>query len=139
MTNPDPSFAQRQFLWSVAGIDGYWSTKAGGDTTAETSDAFNGGDPVPEKLGSNPTTGNITLTRPYKASLRAVEDRLTPLVGEWRTTVVGSDRDKAGIPVGKPRTYHDALLMRIKGVDYDESSGEPTNFEIELAIPGAAG
>lgn len=133
MTNPDPSFAQRQFLWSVQGIDGYFATKAGGDITAESSEAFNGGDPKPERLGSNPVTGNITLTRPYKHSLRAVEDRLGPLVGEWRTTIVGQDRDKAGIPIGKPRTYPDALIIRLKGVDYDESSGEPTNFEVEFA------
>lgn len=137
MNRPDPSFAQRQFLWTVQGIDGNWSTKAGGDTTAATSDAYNGGDPVPEKLGSNPVTGNITLTRPYKASLRAVEDRLTPQVGEWTTTIVGYDRDRAGIPVGKPRVYNDALLVRLKGVDYDESSGEPTNFEAEFAVPEA--
>lgn len=136
MTNPDPSFAQRQFLWSVQGIEGYFATKAGGDTTASTADAFNGGDPTPEKLGSNPVTGNITLTRPYKASLRAVEDRLTPQVGDWRSTLVGVDRDKAGIPVGKPRTYPNALLVRCKGVDYDESSGEPTNFELEFAPEG---
>lgn len=134
----DPTFAQRQFLWSVEGIPGYWAQKTGGATVATVSDAFNGGDPNPEKLGSNPTTGDIVLTRPYKASLRQYEDRLTPLVGEWRSTIVGSDRDRAGTPVGKPRTYPNALLMSIKPADYDEASGTHANLEMTFAIPQAS-
>lgn len=137
MTSPDPTLAQRQQLWTVQGIPGHWATKTGGEVAAETRKVYNGGEETPEVMGGPPQSSNIILTRPYKASLRDLEARLAPLCGEWRTTLVGADRDKAGIPIGKPRVHAGALLRRVKPPDYDESSAEPGMFEIEFEIPSA--
>lgn len=135
MSDPTKVAALRQQQVTVAGWDGFFATKTGGEVTANTTQAYDGGAIDPEVLGGPPSTSNITVTRPYRpgphgALLKAWEKE----VGRLRTTVAVYDTDPDLGPWGEPVTYADALLTRAKRVDYDAASAEPGSIELEFSV-----
>lgn len=138
-TTASGTSAQRQFLVSVKGIPAFWAQKTGGEVASDTSDAYDGGQLVPEKLAGPPTTGNITLTRPYKAARdQDLVQRLRPVVGRWRSTVSVQPTDADLIPIGKADVYPDALLIRVTTAEVDAASGDPSTVELEFAASRVA-
>ena len=128
-----------QQQWSVEGWPGYWAAKTGGETSAPTSTAYDGGQLEPEVLGGQRSTSNIVLTRPYRPGrLAALLTAWEKQVGRKTTTVAGYDTDPDLGPIGQPVTYADALVVRIKRVDYQAGSGDPGNIELEVAVSGPA-
>ncbi len=137
--DPNAATVGNQQQWTVDGWDGYWASKTGGETTGETTTAYDGGEKTPEVLAGNKQTSNLILTRLYRPGPHAAKAR------EWeskvlslRTTVTGYDTDPDLGPVGEPLAYNDALLVRVKRPDYDASSSSPQYLELEFATSGPA-
>lgn len=131
--------AQRQFLVTIEGIAGTWATKAGAETSADTTDVYDGGRKAPEKLASPATTDNVTLSRPYRpARDGALAKRLRPIVGSFRSTVTVQPTDADLIPYGAPTVYANALLVRLAEPEHDAASGDPSVVELEFAVETVA-
>lgn len=129
----------RQQLWEVAGIPGYMTTKTGGERTAETSKAWDGGQTEPEVMSSPAETGNITVTKLYRPAVHGrILRELDRKTGRYRTTLSGWDADPDLGPIGEPRVYPNALLVRVTWPDSDAGSSDPSSFELEFAIGSTA-
>lgn len=131
--------AQWQSLVSVDGIEGYFATKSGGDTSGDTKKVYDGGAKNPDVMGGRPTTDDITVGRPFKPGRdRPVINRLRPLVNRWRTTVTVQDVDTDLIPVGKPTVYPNALLTAVNDPEVDADSEDEQRLELTFAVGSVA-
>lgn len=129
--------AQQQ-LWEVAGFDGYFATKTGGEVSAETSKAWDGGKLTPEVLSAPSETGNLVLSKPYRPGAhRSILKQLAKGVGRYRTTVSGYDTDADLGPTGEPLVYANALLVRLLWPESDAASSDGSSFELEFAVDQA--
>lgn len=130
-----PKSAQRQFLVKVSGIDGYFSTKSGGNISADTNKHYDGGAIVPDVLASPAQAENVTVSRAFDVAVDP--DRLAGLrakVGRWRTTISVTPTDEDLIATGTPVVYPEALLVGMTEPDYDSSGGDVATWELEFAI-----
>lgn len=130
-----PKSAQRQFLVKVAGIEGYFATKSGGDITAETSKVYDGGSDTPDVLAGPAEVDDISCSRAY--DLQRDEPILRQLrrqVGRFSTTVSVTPTDRDLIAVGQPVVYPDALLTGVVEPETDASSGDAAEFELTFAV-----
>lgn len=130
-----PKGAQRQFLVSVAGIDGFFATKSGGNVSADVSRVWDGGQDRPELLPAPAEADNLTVGRPYDP------DRDGPLlnslriqVGRFVTTVTVQPTDRDLAPVGDPQVFPLALLSSVNEPDTDAASGDVATLELEFTI-----
>lgn len=131
--------AQRQFLVKVSGVDGYFATKTGGNTSSDASDVYDGGSLTPEKLASPATSEDVACGRPYDPERdQAVIKRLRPLVGRWRTTVSVQPTDADLVAIGRATTYANALLIGCTEPEVDAGSGDAAMFELTFAIESVA-
>lgn len=129
----------RQHLTEVAGLPGYMATRTGGERTAETSKTYDGGELVPVVLSSPAETGNIVTGKPYRPLVHGpILKEWDSLVGRFRTTIKVWDADPDLGPIGEPRVYADALLVRLAWPDGDANSSDPANFELEWAVGAMA-
>lgn len=129
----------RQQLVEVAGFAGYFANKEGGDVEAETSQVWDGGSLKPENMAGPATTGNVTVSRPYRPAIHGpILKRLAKQVGRHRTTVSVWDTDPDLGPIGEPVVYADALLVRLARPEADASSSDASTFELEFATDGEA-
>lgn len=127
--------AQRQFLVKVAGIDGYFATKSGGNVSADTTKVYDGGDPTPYVLAAPAEAENITVSRPYDPLRDAdLMRRLRQRVGRATFTVSVTPTDRDLVVVGRPVVYPDALLVAVNEPDADAGSGDAATFELEFAV-----
>lgn len=134
-----PKAAQRQFLVSVSGIDGYFATFSGGNVSAETADVFDGGSSTPEKVASPGRTEDITVSRPYDPERdQPVINRLRRRVGKVRVTLTKQPTTADFVPVGPPNVYSNCLLTGVSEPEVDASSGDPTGFELTFAYESVA-
>ena len=125
----------RQQLVEVAGFPGYFANKEGGEIEAESSQVWDGGTLKPETMAGPATTGNVTVSRPYRPTVHGpILKRLAKQVGRYRTTVSVFDTDPDLGPVGQPVVYANALLVRLTRPEADASSSDPSTFELEFAV-----
>lgn len=125
--------AQRQWLVDVAGIEGHFSVKQGGERQADVSEIWDGGSLVPDLLSGPPTTSNISVTRPYdfprdQAILAALRQQVGKLVTS--VTVTALDRDMNVI--GTPTTYSDCLLMKVGEPEVNAAQSDASTFDLEF-------
>ena len=126
-------------LVRVSNIKGYWATKSGGEATADTSKAWDGGQLKAEVLSAPAEFGNITLARPYRPREHASVWRyLSQRVGRYRAAIAIQDADEDMHPIGRPTVYPNALLVRVTPPESDASSGDAQMWETEWAIPDQA-
>lgn len=139
MTQPTPA-SQRQHLTSVDGVPGYWASRSGGETTAETSKVWDGGSLRAVTLSAPAETANIVVGRPYyPARHAALRKSLAARTGRWRTTVTVQDTDPDLGPLSPPMAvYPDALLVRCTPPEGDASSSDGAVWELEFAVDGEA-
>lgn len=131
--------SQRQFLVSIDGLPDYYATFSGGEVSAETSVAWDGGAKRPSVLAGPATTSNLVCSRPYSAARdQPLIDRLQKLCGSWRTTVTKQPTDADFTPIGDPTTYPDSLLVRVTTPEADAASAEKAMYELEFHTPGPA-
>jgi hypothetical protein len=132
--------AQRQFLWSVAGISTPFAQKSGGEVTSDATKVWDGGSITPDVIAAPAEVGDVTLTRPYDPERdQPVLDRLIGLVGQWRTTISGQpltgDMSSARV---KPRVYPNALLIGVREPEHDAGSGDGADYELTFAVGSVA-
>lgn len=134
-SNPNGVAAARQQLVEVAGWPGYFASKSGGETTAETGEAWDGGSLKPEKTGGPATVANVIVSRPYRPLTHGpIRKAWAKQVGRLRTTVSVWDTDPDLGPVGQPTVYANALLVRATPPDHDASSSETSMVEMEFSV-----
>lgn len=126
--------SQRMFLVSVSGIPGYFDTKSGGETSADTNKHYNGGSNKPEILSGPAEVDNLTVSRAWKytrdfASHKAARAR----VGTWDTVIAVTPTDGDLVAIGEPVTYT-GRLVRVSEPEYDSGSSDPATFELEFAV-----
>lgn len=129
----------RQQLTEVAGIPGYMATRTGGERTSEPSKAWDGGALDPETLSAPADTGNIVVGKPYRPMVHGtILKTMDRQVGRFRTTISVWDTDPDLGPIGTPRVYPNALLVRLAWPEGDASSSDPSNFELEFMVGSMA-
>lgn len=131
--------AQRQFLWTVTGINGPFAQKTGGEVTSDATKVWDGGATQPDVIAAPPEVGDITLTRPYDPERdQPILDRLITMVGQFRTTVSGQPLggDMRAIRGVKPRVYPQALLTGVREPEADAESGDKADYELTFAVGG---
>lgn len=127
--------AQRQIIASVSGINGYFSQITGGAVTAATSKVFDGGAKFPDVVSGSRDVADVTVTRPYTPDVdEPILAKLRPVVGAARADVVVQACDADLVPVGRPRTYAQALLTGITEPDGDASSGTPATYSLVWTV-----
>lgn len=130
-----PKASQRQWLVRVDGIEGLWARKTGGAITADTTKAYDGGNPTPDLISAPPSAENVTVGRTYDEDRDGpILRRLRPLVGVFRTTVSVTPTDADLVAIGEPIVYAGALLVGVTESDVDAGSGDASDFDLEFAI-----
>lgn len=128
----DPIAAQRQFLIKVNGVEGYFATRTGGETTADAAREWDGGSRTPEVMTGPAMTGDVTIGRPYKPQRDgAVLAKLRPLVGRLRTSVTVQPTDGDLVALGKPTVYTGVLIGL---TDPEANAGESAAARLELTF-----
>lgn len=127
--------AQRQFLVKVAGIEGFWATKSGGNVSSDASKVYDGGSLDPDVLSSPAEADDITVSRafdPYRDGpiLRDLRRR----VGRFRATVSVTPTDEDLVAIDEPTVYSDAVLTGVTEPDFDAASGDAATFELTFAV-----
>lgn len=135
MTTPLPATTQQQLV-QVAGFDGFFGTKEGGEVSGDVTKIKDGGSLVDLLIpGGTPTTSNVTVTKLYRPAVHGpILRRLAKRVLRERTTLNIYDSDPDLGPIGEPVTYADALLVRVKRPDHDANSSDAAMFELEYAV-----
>lgn len=127
--------AARQQLVQVEGFPGYFANKEGGEIEAEASQVWDGGNLKPEVMAGPASTGNVTVSRPYRPRAHGpILKRLAKQVGQHRTTISVYDTDPDLGPIGQPVVYANALLVRLTRPEADAASAEASTFELEFAV-----
>jgi hypothetical protein len=127
--------AQRQFLVKVAGIDGFFSTKTGGNISADTTKVYDGGDPTPYVLAAPAEAENVTVGRPFDPNRDSpLLARLRNRVGRDTFTVSVTPTDRDYVVIGAATVYPDALLVAVNEPEADASSGDAATLELEFAV-----
>lgn len=127
--------AQRQFLVKVSGIDGYFTTKSGGNVSAETNKHYDGGSLKPDVIASPAEAENITCGRAYDSTRDpALLKRLRQQVGRLRTTVSVTPTNEDLVAIAEPVVYSDAILVGLTEPDVDAGGADVATWEVEFAI-----
>jgi len=131
--------AQRQFLVSISGIDGYFMTKSGGEVSAEATKVYEGGAKTPVIITAPADVDNITISRNYDPERDAsVLSALRAKVGVETKTVTVQPTDRDLVASGKPIVYAEAVLVRIGEPEFDANSGDMATYELEFAVKTVA-
>ncbi len=130
-----PKASQRQFLVKVAGIDGFFATKTGGNVSSTISKVYDGGSLTPDVLSAPAEAENVVVTRPYDPRRHPqLLARLKRQVGRASFTVSITPTDRDLVAVARPVTYPDALLVGVNDPDVDAASGDAATLQLEFAV-----
>ncbi len=126
---------QKDFLVTVSGIDGTFSTCTGGEPEGQSGVSWDGGSNNHVVTVGRPTWPALVVSRPYSPERDGpVETRLLPLIGRGgprsRFTISRSALDGDGVVIGEPRVWTDAILTKVKGPEPDADSGTTARFEL---------
>lgn len=126
----------RQWLVTIAGIEGTWAQLSGGETTGEGTRVRDGGSTKADVLGGPAETDDLTIGRPFDPDRD--QDLLTsllPLVCQWSTTVTKAalygDMTRAK---AKPRVFSNCLLTGVSEPEVDADSGDPGRLELTFMV-----
>lgn len=133
-----PKSSQRHFLIKVAGIDGYFATKSGGESTSPSNKVYDGGKITPEVVTGPIEVADLVCGRSYDAAIDApILKALRPQVGSYTTTVSVTPTDRNMVPVSAPTTYANAILTGLTEPDADASSSDAAAYELTFTVSSA--
>lgn len=140
MTATDVS-AQSHALVSMArftygGQPIWFAAKTGGDTTAESTQFYDGGSSQAENTGSKASTSNVVVTLMYRPRKHAARIKaLRAQVGSYRDTITvqDTDADLRPLPVA-PDLYPDALLVGVTSPPFDANSADRRTIDLTFAV-----
>lgn len=127
----DDLSSKHQFLVSIAGVTGFFTSMSAVETTAQIKEVWDGGADTSEILAGKATHGTATTRRPWRRYRDlTVLGQLRPQVGAFWTTITKQPTDAAGRADGGAITYR-ALLTGI--TDPETMNGQETD-EPELVL-----
>jgi hypothetical protein len=127
--------SERQFLVKVAGLEGLFMTKTGGDITAPTSKVYDGGNLTPEVMAGPAEAANVVISRAFDPLVDGpILTSLRQQVGSYTDTLSVTPTDRDLVALGNPTVYSDALLVGLTEPTFDAASGNPSNYDLEFAI-----
>lgn len=131
--------SQSHSLVKVAGMEGYWANRSGGEVSADVSQAWDGGADFPDQVPGKATTSDVTVSRPYRRGRDDVlRRRLLKQVGKLRATVSDQPTDSNGQALGEPDVWPNALLRQVSAIGSDASSSDPKTIELVFAVSRTA-
>lgn len=129
---------KRQFLVTVSGIPGTWSTSTGGSLNADVTRDYDGGSDRPDLLGGVPTADDLEVSRTFDPVRDlALLEKFRREVGRGRYTVMKQATDANYNKVGKPLTYANCLLLGVNDPESDASSSDTAPITLKFATTGA--
>jgi hypothetical protein len=129
---------KRQFLVTISGFPGTWSTSSGGSLSADVTRDYDGGSDVPDLLGGVPTAEDLEISRTFDPVRDlAILEKLRREVGRGRYTIMKQATDANYNKVGKPMTYSDCLLLGVNDPHSDASSSDTSQMTVKFATTGA--
>lgn len=115
--------SQSDFLISIAGIDGLWSTLTGGLAQIQQTEDYDGGATEPDLEMGMKTYTDVVIARGYRALRDApLAKNLRPKQGVWVTTATKQPTDKAKVKVGVDPTVYSVVLKTVADPDTDSKS-----------------
>lgn len=129
-----PKIAQRQYLVKVAGIAEYFTTKSGGDISSDSTPVYDGGILNPTETLTGPAEiDNLTVSRAWDSRRdAAIVKTLRTRVGEFETSISVTPTDRSLRPIGPPVVYSGCVLVGLTEPEYDATSGDASEFELEF-------
>lgn len=125
---------QKQFLVKVFGIDGYFASFSGGNTSAEVRKVYDGGSLIPDVLSTPSQTENIVCGRHFDFQRDgALLKSLRKNVGIGVYTVSVTPTNASLVPIGPPDTYVDCRLVGLRRSDYSSEGSDAATYELEFA------
>jgi len=126
--------SQRQFVARVAGIEGTFMTKSGGNSSSDVTKAYDGGSDVPDLIAAPKNVEDVTVSRGYDA----VRDEpllktLRSKVGSFETTISVTPTDRDYVASADPVVYSPALLIGLNEPEVAADSGDLATFELVFA------
>lgn len=127
-----------QFLVTIVGIPGTWSSATGGSLTAEVTKDYDGGALRPDMIGGRPSADDLEITRGFDPvrDLPLLE-KLRKEIGRGRYTVTKQSTDANFAKIGKPITYADCVLIGCNDPDSDANSSDVAQIVLKFATTGA--
>jgi len=128
-----------QFLVKIAGWDGYFVSRTGGETSAPVTKVYDGGAEFPETVAGRKDVSNIVCGRHFDPNRDGpIRAQFKNQVGRFRTTVSVTPTDENFIPTGPADVYPDALLSRFGPPTADAESNDPSRYEVEFTVTQVA-
>lgn len=132
---------QAQILVEVSGVTldkESWSIMEGGDQTAESAQAFPGGQKPLIALGGFPKRSTITVQRPWTDVLYGAYKTLDGKVGQATVTVAYQNQNSNREPIGTPITYT-GVLQSVSRPNYKAGTSEEAKLMITVDPNGEIG
>ncbi|QGZ17118.1 tail tube protein [Arthrobacter phage DrYang] len=129
---------KRNFISTILGIPGTWSTHTGGALNSDVVRDYDGGATTPDLIGGAPTADDLELSRAFDPvrDLPLLE-KLRKEVGRGRYTITKQPTDANMTKVGKPLTYANCLLLSVNDPESDSNSSDTSPITVKFATTGA--
>jgi hypothetical protein len=115
---------------------GTWTTHEGGAMTAESSKVREGYGLPELELGSTPSVGDVTLTRPYRVERDGeLEPFLYSQCGHGQGVLKLKALDGDGFAVGRPKV-RGGVLLEVTPPDFDLSSTDAAVMSLTFGMHG---
>lgn len=132
-----PISAARHFLITVSGVEGVWATCNGGDKSVTVTKEYDGGNPRPEALTSDPDYDDLTVSRPYRLDRDGpLAKTLNQWVGRREYTITKQPTDADYVRQGAPTRYT-GILQRVRTPDVEAGSSTGSRIELTFAVTHA--
>lgn len=129
-----PISAQRHFLITISGVPGQWATARGGDKSVEVTKEYDGGNPRPEALASDPDYEDLVVSRPYRLDRDAPLAReLRQWVGRREYTITKQPTDQDYVRQGQPTRYT-GVLQAVREPEVEAGSSTGARIELTFAV-----
>lgn len=129
---------ERQHLSTVAGLEGFWSVRTGGDTDRTIDKVYDGGALEPDLIIGDTETSDVVVSRPFDTVRDGpIYKRLRALLkagGSFATTIAevdtGPDFARAG---SDPRTWQ-GELKTVRSPEGNRQSTTAKRLELVFTV-----
>lgn len=128
---------ERQHLSTVAGLDGFWAVRTGGDTDRSIEKVYDGGAEKPDLIIGDTESGDVTVSRPFDTMRDGpIYARLNELLkrgGSFFTTISEVDTAPDFSRAGDPRTWQ-GELKTVRAPEGNRTSTTAKRLELIFVV-----